>query len=399
MSTWWASARPSSQGRPACLIDESGEAPVPPSWPEMRMASACALATPAATVPDAHLGHELDADARPRVGVLEVVDELLEVLDGVDVVVRRRRDEAHARASSGAMRAMRLVDLVAGQLAALAGLGALGHLDLQLVGVDEVVGGHAEAARGHLLDGRAHAVAVGQRLVARRVLAALAGVGARRPGGSWRWPASCAPPTRSSRRTWRRWRSAARCARTGSTSSRGTGARSRELEQVAQRDGRLGVVVDEARVLPVQLVVARAHGLLQLGDGLRVVQVALAAQAPLVEAARLQLARRRRRVHVKAAAWRISVSCSMRRHVDAADARHGAREVLLDDLVGETHGLEDLGPDVRGDRGDAHLGHRLEQALADGLDVVVARLRARRGWRAAARAGACPRWSRRPARG
>ncbi len=51
MSTWWASARPSSQGRPACLIDESGEAPVPPSWPEMRMASACALATPAAIVP------------------------------------------------------------------------------------------------------------------------------------------------------------------------------------------------------------------------------------------------------------------------------------------------------------------------------------------------------------
>ena len=28
---WWVSARPSSQGRPACLMLESGEAPVPPS--------------------------------------------------------------------------------------------------------------------------------------------------------------------------------------------------------------------------------------------------------------------------------------------------------------------------------------------------------------------------------
>ena len=47
---------------------------------------------------DADLGHELDADPRPRVGVLEVVDELGQVLDRVDVVVRRRADQADARA-------------------------------------------------------------------------------------------------------------------------------------------------------------------------------------------------------------------------------------------------------------------------------------------------------------
>jgi hypothetical protein len=33
------------------LIEESGEAPVPPSWPEMVMWSAFAFATPAAMVP------------------------------------------------------------------------------------------------------------------------------------------------------------------------------------------------------------------------------------------------------------------------------------------------------------------------------------------------------------
>ena len=50
-STWCVSARPSSQGMPACLMLVSGEAPVPPSWPLISTTSACALATPAAMVP------------------------------------------------------------------------------------------------------------------------------------------------------------------------------------------------------------------------------------------------------------------------------------------------------------------------------------------------------------
>ena len=49
---------------------------------------------------DADLGHELDADPRPGIAVLEVEDELGQVLDRVDVVVRRRADQADARASS-----------------------------------------------------------------------------------------------------------------------------------------------------------------------------------------------------------------------------------------------------------------------------------------------------------
>jgi hypothetical protein len=50
------------------------------------------------------------------------------------------------------------VDLVAGQLAALAGLGALRDLDLQHLGIDQVFGGDAEAAGGDLLDLAALAV-------------------------------------------------------------------------------------------------------------------------------------------------------------------------------------------------------------------------------------------------
>ena len=62
------------------------------------------------------------------------------------------------------------------QLAALAGLRALGHLDLELVRPREVLGGDAEAGRCDLLDRRVVALAVRVPLVPGRVLAAFAGV-------------------------------------------------------------------------------------------------------------------------------------------------------------------------------------------------------------------------------
>src|SRR3954449_8765757 len=64
------------------------------------------------------------------------------------------------------------IDLGTGQLSALTGLGALRHLDLNVVGVGEVVAGNAEPAGRDLLDGRP-ALWVVQPV---GVLAALAGV-------------------------------------------------------------------------------------------------------------------------------------------------------------------------------------------------------------------------------
>ena len=171
-SVCWVSARPSSQGPPACLSEVSGAAPVPPSWPEISTTSALALLTPGRDRAHADLGDELDVHPRARVGALEVVDELLEVLDRVDVVVRRRRDEPDARRRVPGLGHPR-VDLLAGQLAALAGLRALRHLDLDVAGVGQVVARHAEPARRHLLD-RAAPLRVVQAV---GVLAALAGVG------------------------------------------------------------------------------------------------------------------------------------------------------------------------------------------------------------------------------
>jgi hypothetical protein len=126
------SASPSSHGDPACLIDDSGEAPVPPSWPGDRDVVRLGLRDAGGHRTHADLGDELDRDRRARVRVLEVVDELRQILDRVDVVMRRRRDEAHARHRVAQLRDV-LGHLVTGQLAAFAGLGTLRHLDLQLV--------------------------------------------------------------------------------------------------------------------------------------------------------------------------------------------------------------------------------------------------------------------------
>src|SRR5258705_8493234 len=89
--------------------------------------------------------------------------------------MRRRRDEADARRRVADLRDV-VVDLVAGELAAFARLRALRHLDLELVAIDEVVAGDAEASRRDLLDGAPAEVAVRVGDVSGRVLAPLAGV-------------------------------------------------------------------------------------------------------------------------------------------------------------------------------------------------------------------------------
>ena len=98
------SARPSSHGVPTCLMDDSGDAPVPPSWPAITTWSALALATPAATVPTPTSDTSLTDTRGLGIHVLQIVDELGQVFDRVDVMVRRRRDQAHAREWSSAAR-------------------------------------------------------------------------------------------------------------------------------------------------------------------------------------------------------------------------------------------------------------------------------------------------------
>src|SRR3546814_6048093 len=61
---------------------------------------------------------ELDAHPRARIDLLEVVDELRQILDRIDIVMRRRADQRHPRRRV-AQPGDEFGDLEAGKLAAL----------------------------------------------------------------------------------------------------------------------------------------------------------------------------------------------------------------------------------------------------------------------------------------
>ena len=322
---------------------------------------------------DADLGDELHADAGLLVGVLEVVDQLGEVLDGVDVVVGRRRDEADAGGRAAGLGDPR-VDLGARQLAALAGLRALGHLDLDLAGVDEVLAGDTEAAGGDLLDGGVLRIAL---LVgpgeAGGILAALTGVGL-----------AADSVHRDGERLVCLLRDGAVRHRAGLEAAhdgfggldllqRDRGGRVLELEQAPQRAMRAALVVDQPRVGLVGRQAVGPHRLLQGVDRLRREQVRLAGGAPLVQAAGGERAHVDRPLRVRGV---MAQEDLLGDHVEPDPAHAGGRpsEVVVDDVLAEPERLEHLRAAVALDRGDAHLGHHLHHALGGSLDEVRAGL-------------------------
>ena len=319
----------------------------------------------------AHFRHQLDRDAGLLVHALEVSDQLRQVFDGIDVVMRRRRDQADAGRGMTHLGDVG-IHLVAGQLAAFAGLGALGHLDLDVVGIDQIFGGDAKAARRHLLDGAAHGVAIGHRLEAVGFLAALAGVGT---------PADAVHGDGQ------------RGVGLTADGAEAHGAGGEALDDVAggfhlvQRDRRAGLELhqpaqgEQALILVVDLLgeqvvlgrIVAAHRMLQAGHRVRRPGMVFAAQAEGIVAAHIQ--------HV-AIDGIVAIGVAVAAHAFLgnlleADAFHrggGAGEELLDELAGQAHGVENLRAAIGLVGGDAHLGHHFQDALADGLDVVLLHL-------------------------
>src|SRR3546814_14390778 len=87
------------------------------------------------------------------IDLLEVVDELRQILDRIEMVMRRRADQRHPRRRV-AQPGDEFGDLEAGKLAALAGFRSLRDLDLDFVAGVEIFRRHAETARRDLLDRR-----------------------------------------------------------------------------------------------------------------------------------------------------------------------------------------------------------------------------------------------------
>ena len=316
------------------------------------------------------LGHQLHRDACPGIDVLQVVDELGQIFNRVDVVMRRRGDEPHARggvAHSGDL----LTDLVAGKLAPLAGLGALGHLDLDVVGIDQVLGGDAEAPGGHLLDRRALGVrgAIGLGLKALWLLAALAGVGLAAQ--------------------------AVHGHRQGGMGLLGDGAEGHgaggealhdllrrldlvqghrlvvqgQLEQTTEGQQALVLVVDRPGEGFIAFPVIGPAGMLELRDGVRGPGVGLAADAEGIIAADVQgvFIEGIGAEGVGVPAHRLGGDLAQ---ADALDPASGAGEVVGDKIAGQADGVEDLGAAIGLIGGDAHFGHDLEQTLLHRLDIA-----------------------------
>ena len=320
--------------------------------------------------PDTRLRDQLDADPGVLVGVFQVVDQLGQVLDRIDVVVGRRGNQRDAGGGTAGSRNPR-VDLAARQVAALAGLCPLGHLDLDFPGVDEVLAVDAEPAGGHLFDGAAPVFAVGANRIAGLHLAAFAGVGL-----------AAQPVHRDGHALVGLLGDGAVAHRAGLEAAddridalhlfqRDAAVFGKPHLKRAPEGADVLFVVDEAGELFKGVVIAGAGRLLEQVDGHRAVEVLLLARPVLVQADRIEdrLGVQPQRVEGLAVAG-LDVGGDFG-EADAAHPADGAGEILVDDLSADADRFEQLAALVGLDGADPHFGGDFDDAVDDRLGVVV----------------------------
>ena len=310
---------------------------------------------------------QLDIDSGLAVGALQVVNQLGQILNGVDIVVRRGRDQANTRGRVAAL-GNPGIDLRAGQLTALAGLRALSHFDLDFLGGHQVFAGDAEPGGCHLLDG---AVALGAEAILG--FAALAGVGL----------AAQAVHSDGHALVGLLRQSAV---------AHGCGLEAFddtvnalhlfdghalggviEVQQASQVHIVAGFVGGKGSILLEFAVVIRPDRLLQQVDGLGIVQVLFrrGAAAELVStgAGQIHIDVQSQGVEgLTVPVFQLLLDVQQR---DAAHPADGVGEILVDDVGADAHGLENLAALIGLDGGDAHFGGDLHDARQHGLVVVA----------------------------
>ena len=285
-------------------------------------------------------------------------------------MVRRRRDQADAGRGLTDLGDPG-VDLLAGQVAALAGLGALGHLDLNLEGAAQVAARHAKARACHLLDGGVLGVTVSQRGLATRVLAALARVGTAVQAVHGDGHALVCFLADGAVRHGAGVKAADDVERGLDLVERNRRATAGiKVQQVAQAHGTAGAVQAGAVLLKGVVAVLTAGGPQQV-DSLRIDEVILAAErAPLGQTQRGQLIGSRALKDSERGVVALILLALDVLDTHTAHTAHRAGEVRVDELRRKAHGLEDLRGVVALHRGDAHLGHDGDDAGGRSLVVV-----------------------------
>ena len=256
-------------------------------------------------------------------------------------------------------------------MTALAGLGALGHLDLNLEGAAQVAARHAKSRTCHLLDRGVLGVTVSQRGLAARVLAALAGVGTAMQAVHGDGHALVCLFANGTVRHGAGVKAADDVERGLHLVERNRRAAAAvKVEQVAQAHGTAGAVQASAVLLKGVVAVLAAGGLQQV-DSLRIDEVILAAErAPLGQAQRGQLIGSRALKDSERGVVTLVLLALNVLDTHTAHTAHRAGEVRVDELRRKANGLKDLRGVVALHRGDAHLGHDGDDARRRGLVVI-----------------------------
>src|SRR5713101_8139215 len=265
------------------------------------------------------------------------------------------------------------IDFPARQLTTFTRLGPLGHLDLQLPRLSQVITGHPKPTRGNLLDGTIARVSVGVRNITGRIFTTFASVSfaaetVHRDGEGFmrlladrpvRHRAGLEPLDDSFNRFHFLQRN-------------GRGVEL-QFHQAAQSRHPFGLVVDEFRVLFEGGVIVVTARLLQQMDRFGIEQVQFPVFAVLVLAIDLKRVaiERDRREGFLVLLLRLPRDFLQ---TDAANSRRGPGEVFIDQLLAKPYRLEDLRATVGFNRGDAHLRHHFDHAFDHGFVVALYRV-------------------------
>ena len=312
---------------------------------------------------DAGRGDKLHTDFCVRIDLLQVIDQLCQILDRVDVMVWRWRNQGHT-GGRVPQSCDQTVDLDPRKLATLAGLRALGHLDLDFLAAVQIFRGHAKPARGNLLDRARRVVAILAKLEACRILAAFAGIGFRTNAVH-----------RDRQRLMRFGAEGAKrdAGRHKPLADAGDGfdildlhrfASSLEIHQVAEVDRSLAS--DKRRVFFPAFIGAGVTGMLHRMDQLTVKGVTLTGPAIAEEAAN----RKDRIGCLEGFAVHVGDTGRDAGQAKAGNARRHGREIFRHKRTRQAKRLEVIATAIGGDDRNAHLRHDLQQAVLDRLAVV-----------------------------
>ena len=348
---------------------------------------------------DTDFRHQFHADVAMGRDVFQIVNQLCQIFNRINIVVRRWRNQAHT--GNGMAQFTDVIgNFSTGQLTAFTGFCALCHFDLDLVGTGKVFSGYTKTTRSNLLDAAAQRIAGFQRqigfdvfctnhaferiallnwnafqLVAitgsiftaftRIALAADAVHGDGERG------------VRFGRNRTERHRASGKAfddffGGFDFIQRNGFGGVDFEFKQTAQRQMALALVVDDFRVLFVRVEIVGAGAVLQFGDGIGSPHMLFATGTPCVFAACVQTVRQhgvgteRRFVHTNGFFGDF-------KNADPFDLAGRSSEVFADGFAGKANRFKQLRTAIAHVSRNAHFGHNFRQTFANGFDVVVNR--------------------------